>query len=116
MNTKMLAFGFLIWLLVFVIDLVRRERLTFKYAAGWILLAIGGMALVSFDHLIALLSRALGFALPSNFIFFCAVVGGVLMSLFLTLFLCQQNNHNDRMAQKIGLLENEINELKKKVL
>ena len=36
----------------------------------------------------------------------------VFLSLLLTVFLCQQNRRNDRMAQKIGILELEIKEMK----
>jgi hypothetical protein len=39
----------------------------------------------------------------------------VFLSLLLTVFLCQQNSRNDVMAQKIALLEFELNELKKKL-
>jgi hypothetical protein len=32
----------------------------------------------------------------------------------LTVFLCQQNRRNDRMAQKIALLEDRLEQLEKK--
>ena len=115
MNTKILAFGFLLWLFIFVIDLVRREQLTFKYAAGWILLSVFGMILVVFDHLVRALATFCGFVLTSNFIFFSCIAAGIFVSLLLTIFLCQQNNRNDRIAQKIGFLEHQIEELKKKI-
>ena len=94
-----------------VVELVRREKLTFKYAFGWLMLSLAALFLAVFDHLIFKVSRSLGFELPSNFIFFTLLVFFVFLSLFLTLFLCQQNNRNDKIAQKIGILEFEIERL-----
>lgn len=97
-----------------VIDLVRRHRLTFKYAIGWLLISVTAIFLAIFDHLLFALAHFLGFELPSNFIFFAVLSMFVFLSLLLTVFLCQQNERNDVMAQKIAILEFELKELKKK--
>jgi len=107
--------GFLaVAILVLVVELGRRRKLTFKYAIGWILISLLGLLFDVFDQLLSWTSALLGFTLPSNFIFFTLICFFIFLSLFLTIFLCQQNNRNDTMAQKIGLLEVEINELKQK--
>jgi len=112
MTIKVLT-GFLaIAILVLVVELGRRRKLTFKYAIGWILISLLGLLFVVFDRLLSWTSALLGFALPSNFIFFTLFCFFSFLSLFLTIFLCQQNNRNDIMAQKIGLLELEIKKLK----
>lgn len=113
MNTKILTTILCIFILILVIELVRREKLTFKYAVGWLLVLGLGIFFVIFDQCLYRLADILGFQLPSNFIFFAVLCGFVFLSLELTIFLCQQNNRNDRMAQKIGLIENEIEQLKK---
>lgn len=113
MNAKWVAVVFLLALLAMVIELVRREKLTFKYAIGWIAIALVGLALVAFDGMVSAISSALGFALPSNFIFFSCIVAGIFEALFLTIFLCQQNARNDHLVQKVTLLENELEEIKK---
>lgn len=115
MNTKYLVFILFLSLLVFVLELVRREKLTFKYAFGWILLSLAGMILTIFHSLLYSFSYLLGFELPSNFIFFSGVVAGIFVTLFLTIFLCQQNSRNDRIAQKLGLLEQAIERLSEEV-
>ena len=97
-----------------VIELVRREKLTFKYAAGWLLISLAAIFLSVFDEVLFAISRLLGFTLPSNFIFFTLLGIFVFLSLLLTTFLCQQNNRNDIMAQKIALLESELSKLKEK--
>ncbi len=113
MNVRLLSIILAILFFLLVIDLVRREKLTFKYAAGWLCVTALGILLAIFDKFLAGFAARMGFALTSNFIFFAVSCGLIFLSLVLTIFLCQQNNRNDRMAQKIGLLENEIREMRK---
>lgn len=115
MEIKWLAIlisGGILWT---VIELVRREKLTFKYAFSWLVISAAALFFAVFDSLLFRIADALGFELPSNFIFFSLLVFFVFLSLFLTIFLCEQNNRNDTIAQKIGILELEIERLNKLV-
>ena len=98
---------------VFVVELVRRRKLTFKYALGWLSVSAAAVFCAVFKGLLFQCAAFLGFELPSNFIFFALLSGFVFLGLLLTVFLCQQNERNDAIAQKIALLGNEIEELKK---
>lgn len=102
-------------ILILVIELVRREKLTFKYALGWMVISLIAIFFEIFDHLLFEISQLLGFTLPSNFIFFVLLTFFIFLSLFLTVFLCQQNSRNDIMAQKIGMLELRLKQLKDRI-
>ena len=115
MGIKLFALALSIVVLIIAIELIRREKLTFKYAFGWILMSAAAIFFVIFNNILFELSRWVGFTLPSNFIFFILLFGFVIWSLFLTVFLCQQEVRNDTMAQKVGILEMEIEYLKKKL-
>ena len=115
MNIHVVAVIVAVGIFLFVIDLVRRRRLTFKYAMAWLLVSAGAIFFAVFYHLLYACAAFLGFELPSNFIFFALFCVFVTLSLLMTVFLCQQNNRNDVMAQKIALLEFELKELKKKL-
>ena len=115
MSIKFLAVFLSLAIFLFVIELVRRERLTFKYALGWLLASCLAVFFSVFERLLFQLSALIGFELPSNFIFFVMICVFVLLSLLLTVFLCQQNSRNDKMAQKIAMLEFELKEFKKKI-
>ncbi len=115
MNAKVLSVFLALVLFVFIVELVRREKLTFKYAAGWILVSLAGLLLSVFDGFLHAVSRVFGFELLSNFIFFAMICVFVFLSLLLTILLCQQNSRNDRMAQKIGLLENKLEKITKRM-
>jgi len=115
MNIHVVAFAVSVVIFLCVVDLVRRRRLTFKYAVAWLLVSAGAIFFTIFYRLVFLCAALLGFALPSNFIFFVLCCVFIFLSLLLTVFLCQQNSRNDVMAQKIALLEFELKELKKKL-
>lgn len=115
MNTKILAALLSMIVFLTVLELVRRGKLTFKYALGWMVISVLAVFFVVFDRLLLSLSDWFGFELPSNFIFFSLLGFFVFLSILLTTFLCEQNIRNDTMAQKIGILEMELEELKIKV-
>ena len=113
MSIQILAIVIAVIIFLFVLDLVRRRRLTFKYALGWLFVSGAAVFFAIFKTLLFNCAVFLGFELPSNFIFFALLCGFVFLSLLLTVFLCQQNERNDAMAQKIAILEFELKELKK---
>ncbi|MBF0386521.1 MAG: DUF2304 domain-containing protein [Candidatus Omnitrophica bacterium] len=112
MGIKTIALLLSSGLFLFVVELVRREKLTFKYAFAWLFFAGAGVLAAAFPSWVFRLAVLLGFELPSNFIFFALMGVFIFLSLLLTVFLCQQNRRNDRMAQKIGILGRELEEVK----
>ena len=113
MSLKMLSFVLSLGVLCFVIELIRREKLTFKYGFAWIVISLSAGLLAVFDAVLFKVAQLFGFVLMSNFVFFSLFCVFILLGLLLTIFLCQQNYRNDCMAQKIALLETEIDSLKK---
>ena len=113
MGIKVLTLGLSSLILVLVLELIRREKLTFKYAFAWLGVGTLAVVLVVFDQVLFKLAHYLGFELTSNFVFFTVLATFVFLGLLLTIFLCQQNSRNDVMAQRIALLEFEIEQLKK---
>ncbi|MEI8011225.1 MAG: DUF2304 domain-containing protein [Candidatus Omnitrophota bacterium] len=112
MTIQWLALILSLIVLVLVLELVRREKLTFKYAFAWLFLSMLGVICSVFRELLFSMASLCGFELASNFIFFAILCAFVFLSLLMTVFLCQQNKRNDKMAQAIGLLEQELRELK----
>ena len=115
MNARVLSIILSILVFLFVVELVRREKLTFKYAMGWLAILALAVFFAVFDDVLYRLSSWFGFHLTSNFIFFVILGGFVFLSLILTIFLCQQNSRNDAIAQKLGILQQELDELKDKI-
>jgi len=114
MSAKTLAVIVSALVLLFVLELVRRDRLTFKYGGGWIFVSLLAVFFSIFDELLVGIAVQMGFELPSNFIFFTLLCVFVFLSLLLTVFLCQQENRNNIMAQKLGIIESELMKIKNK--
>ncbi len=112
MSVKFLTVGLSVVMLFTVFELVRREKLTFKYAIGWVVGALLAIILSLFEQPLYAISSWLGFKLTSNFIFFTLLCVFIFFSLVMSIFLCQQDNRNNTMAQKIAILEFEIKQLK----
>ncbi|MFH0753589.1 MAG: DUF2304 domain-containing protein [Candidatus Omnitrophota bacterium] len=115
MMIQLLAIFLSVIVFLLVLELVRRERLTFRYAMPWLFFAGLGVVCSIFKQALFVLSAWVGFELPSNFIFFNLLCVFIFLSLLLTVFLCQQHKRNDRMAQSLGLLELEIKRLQDEI-
>lgn len=100
-------------ILLTVIELIRKEKLTFKYAISWMLVCVLGLLAGIFDQCLAYIAHFFGFELTSNFVFFVIIAILVFLSLMMTILLCQQDRRNKTIAQKIGILEHEIETIKK---
>ena len=101
--------------LILVIELIREEKLTFKYAFGWIFVSILAIIFTIFDALLFRVASFFGFELKSDFILFIFLAIFVFLSLLMTIFLCQQNSNNDVIAQQLGILKFEIEKLKEEL-
>lgn len=113
MSVKTLSIGVALLLILFIVELIREEKMTFKYAFGWLILSLLGIVFVVCENLVWTLTRFFGFQLASNFIFFTMLCGFVFLCLIMTIFLCQQNKRNDTIAQKLCLMQREIEDLRK---
>lgn len=114
MTTKFLTIILALLILLFVLELSRREKLTFKYAFGWLIVSFLAVALTVFDKFLFQTAKFFGFELTSNFIFFTLLSVFVFLSLMLTVFLCEEDKRNQKIAQKLGTLEFKISQLSKK--
>jgi len=114
MSAKYIAVIVLIAIFGLILDLIRREKLTFKYAFGWMLAVLTGLIIALADQAFEGVALFFGFELLSNFIFFCCAGVAVILGLLLTVLLCQQSQRNECMAKKIAWLEQELEQLNSK--
>ena len=115
MKAQTLAIILSFSILFFVIDCIRRQKMTFKYSIFW----LGACSAVSFFSLneafLGKISRIAGFKIPSNFIFFLLLSFFVFLSLLLTIYINEQNNRTETLSQAVGALEYKLKKLEKKI-
>lgn len=115
MQSKTFAILAAVLVLIFVVDLIRREKMTFKYSVSWLGGCLGVLFLAINDGLLARISSLAGFALPSNFVFFTLLLFLILVSLRITLQLNEQNTRAEALAQAIAALEYRIQKFEEKL-
>ena len=111
METKTLAILFSIVILILVIEMIRRQKMTFKYSMFWLAACVIVLFAAIYDGLIAKIAHFVGFALVSNFVFFTATIFFIILTLLLTLYVNEQNNRSETLAQAVGILECKIKKL-----
>jgi hypothetical protein len=114
MHVKYIAILIALVLLVLVIDLIRRQKMTFKYSVAWIGASVSVLFFAVFDRVLHRLSVMAGFELASNFVFFLVLVFFILLSLFLTIYINEQNNRSEKLAQSIAILEYKLKKVEEK--
>ena len=112
MNPSVLAVATSVLTLIFIVDLLRRGVLKEKYAVLW--LSVAGIALVFslFPGLLTWITAALGFEVPSNFLFFCTIVVLVLVSVQLSYELSSHEAKIRRLAEEVALQQEELRSLR----
>ncbi|OGW79476.1 MAG: hypothetical protein A2Z83_02810 [Omnitrophica bacterium GWA2_52_8] len=115
MHAKYFALTVSIGIFCLVLELIRRQKMTFRYSLFWLSVSFLGLVFGIFDHWISDLAHLFGFKLTSNFIFFLVMTFFTGLSLLLTLYINEQNDRTQLLAQAVGTLEFELQRLETKI-
>lgn len=98
--------------LICVLKLVSHDKLLLKYSLLWILLC--GVCLVCdlFPGIVYWASNVLGFITPSNFIFLVSIALLLAIALSLSVAVSRSVVANKNLAQRIALLEKELERIR----
>jgi hypothetical protein len=95
-------------LLLAVLEMVRRRRLTERYALLWLLSAVVLLALAIWGGALASISHALGVVYPPNALFFIAIGCIVLLLLHFSAAVSRLSDQSELLAQRQALLEERL--------
>jgi hypothetical protein len=115
MQAKTFAILIAVIILCFIIDLIRRQKMTFKYSLFWLSAALFTVIAAIFDQVLWSVASFAGFKLVSNFIFFLFLAFISAVCLFLTVYINEQNTRTENLAQTVGILDHQLKDLQKKV-
>ena len=113
MHPKIFALIMTSLILVLVIDRIRRQKMTFKYALTWLISSSLVLLFTIQDGWLKKFAQWAGFALPSNFIFFLLLIFVIFFSLLLTIHINEQNSRTESLIQAIAKLDYRIKKLEK---
>ena len=99
-----------IFLIIVVIELVRRRKIREEYSVLWILTAVTMFALTWWDGLLQFFSHIIGAVMNSSTIFFFGITFLGAISLHFSIKISRLTNQVKELTQEMALLRAEIEE------
>lgn len=103
-----------IFVFAFVIQLLRLGKLKERHAIWWIIGSVFALVFTIFPEALTSISQFFGFGIPANFAFFSSIVILLIVAAQLTSEIVTLEDKTRILAEKISILENQINSGKKK--
>lgn len=97
--------------LVLVVEMLRRRRLRERHATWWLIAGIVAVITSIFPQGLIWLSKAIGFELPVNLVFFGSLLILFLVVLQMSAELTKIEGHNRLIAEEVALLDLRIREI-----
>ena len=110
---QIFAIASTVFLLLVVLELVRRRRLMERYALLWLLCAVVLLALGVWRGLLGEISDTVGIAYPPNALFVIAVFFILVLLLHFSVAVSRLSDQTKVLAQRQALLEQRLREVEK---
>jgi hypothetical protein len=102
-------------LLVLVLELVRRRKLTEEYSLLWFLCATALLGFSVWRDALHLAARLLGVHYPPAVLILVLVFFVFLVSLYFSVVVSRQRSQIERMLEELALLDRDLRELRARV-
>jgi hypothetical protein len=110
-----LAIAVTLGLLLLVFELVRRKRLSERYAILWVVAATTLFVLAVWKGLLTSLSHDVGISYPPSALFAVAIGLITIILLHFSLAVSRLSDQNKVLAQRLGLLARRLEEAEQRV-
>lgn len=112
-NNYLIALVGSVLILAGIVELLRRRQLKEKYAVLWLVVGLVLVVFTAFPALLTRISAALGVAVPTNLLFFVAILFLVGVVLHLSWEASRLENETRKLAEDMALLRLDVAELKR---
>lgn len=107
-NLQIVSCLFLLAIVSIIIYILRKGKITIKYALIWLTAAFILLLFLIFPNLFILLTNILGFSIGSNMIFAGLIAMLIFINIVLTVIVSGQNNKIRLLIQEVSLLKEKI--------
>lgn len=107
-NLQIVSCLFILTILILIIYILRKGRITVKYALVWIMAAIILLLFLVFPGLFIGLTKLLGFNIGSNMVFAGLIALLMFINIILTVIVSGQNNKIRLLIQEVSMLKEKI--------
>lgn len=97
-----------------IVEMLRRRQLSEKYAVLWLVVGVIILVLTIFPDLLVQLAQAINIQIPTNLLFFVAIVFLVGVSIHQSWELSRLENETRRLAEDLAILRLEVEDALKK--
>ncbi|MDT7786973.1 MAG: hypothetical protein QOF58_5392 [Pseudonocardiales bacterium] len=97
-------------ILLGIMELLRRRQLSEKYAVLWLVVGLLLLVLTIFPGLLGSLSAVAGVEVPSNLLFFTAIVFLIGVALHLSWELSRLEDETRKLAEDLAILRLDVEE------
>ena len=111
-NNYLIALVGSVLILAGIVELLRRRQLKEKYAVLWLVVGVVLVVFTAFPALLTRISNALGVAVPTNLLFFVAILFLVGVVLHLSWEASRLENETRKLAEDVAILRLDLAELK----
>lgn len=113
-NLKIFLLSILILQILLIVNRVKKQKMTMKYASFWLILVFIMSIVVIFPNLIFKLSKLFGFEKPSNMIFLLGFFFLFYVSFIITTSISIQNSRIKTLIQELSILKERVEKNGKK--
>lgn len=111
LELQLLSLTVLFALLVWVVRLIRQQRLSVQDSLAWLVTTAAAVVVTAFPPLLATLARIIGVQVPANALFAAGLVYMAVNVLSVTIKASESSARVRRLAQECALLRAEIERL-----
>ena len=111
LRQKFFAVIISLFLLIFIIELVRRKKLREEYSWLWLLTGTVILVMALWYDLLQWITYLIGAGLPTSTLFFLGLVFLILIAIQFSVKVSALHNQLKNLAQENGLLKSRIEEL-----
>ncbi|MBR3199009.1 MAG: DUF2304 domain-containing protein [Bacilli bacterium] len=113
-NLSLYSGIFCIFIIIFVLYLVRRERINIKYSIVWLLLFLALLIFLLAPGLLASVTKLLGFQTSSNMVFSLLIAVLVAINISATVINSSQDKKIRSLIQDISILKKKLEDKNKR--
>lgn len=90
--------------MMFIIHMVHRKRMSFRYGLGWLFVVICLTVLAAFPWILNSIARFMGIASPMNTLFFFGFCFAIFLIFSLSITVSKQADRIKKLSQEIAIL------------
>lgn len=108
---QMISIAASLFILIIVIELIRRNHLKERYSLIWLAAATVLLGFSIWRKLLDFIALRIGIFYPPSFLFLIAIAFLLVLLLHFSTIVSSLSEHNKRLAQEIGMLKKRIRDI-----